>query len=647
MVKTVISAEQYKDLREKERNDGTKSSPKALEERQHGAEDRPGLIVPSSGLNLAGIMRGAEILKQNGRTYGDTDIDPNKGDTRQRIDRAREVLPEPEEFYKDPKKALNEFARRIHKEDVVGDYFPAVLLLQQQQQDRLGLARNDILERSGAGNQIRELRASRRTQNSLDWNNREPDGSVSDEAVLRIEDRNEEIDRAILQLERDAAAEVLGDRAAEIEAEARGNLKVRQNAGDPGISELEMERRITDRMMSEAAEVRLETLEPELAREAEAKGEEFKTYDQLVAEEDAAWREKHETQSDFSDAMRDGNPDCSEYASLTAVSLAESGIPNVRVMGHTLSDDSYPMVGAHAYNIILDETGTNIIGVFEGTATTGAFKEVMNDVSLAEFEAGATLVTFEESAGWATYGTGSPANGKGLYQYDHQRGDLVTNIIQEADTELISQHKMEHLHSMTPEVMADQIIDMYEQYGDTIKIQGWIDMIRDDGNPAFAQAAQFLHDYEGEMPPPASLRNEIIDIVSEARTRGIANDNYDIAITEEDLYDLENAAAASMAGDMKIIFERLNDADPAYLETVQAQFPWLERAMDLMEGRPSYFEALTGNNRDDREAYYALRDIVRNYDISEEDFDELYKAASQVQSKDPGSDPSFNALQYY
>ncbi len=618
------------------------SSPYSLTGRNQANTDRPGLVDTSdTGTSWSGIMHGATILDMGGETYGDTTIDLSNADNRARIDRAKEAIPDDvTAIYataQDLGKFFDNFSARIHKPDVVGSYFPKVLELQAEQSQRLGLAQQSVL--AGVLSQIKDLRESRSLQNSADWSKRSSSGSVTNEAVKSIEGRNWTTELAILQIEREAAYEVLGqDAANEIESHARSNL------GD-FLNELDLERHVGASLMRAAAEARMPEIDAQLRAEAEANGtgETFRTYNQLVQDERDAWDQKHNSQSDFSHAMRDGNPDCSEYASLSAVSLEESGIPNLRVMGHTMSDSDYPIVGAHAYNVILDETGQNIVGVFEGTALAGSFRPVMNDVSLAEFEAGATLVTFSDESGWNTYGTGSPANGRDLLDYDHERDELVCNLIEHQDLALIQEQKMEHLHELRPAVIADRIIDLYEQYGtedtspyasDNIRVQGWLDGIRDDGNPAFAQAAQLLQDYRGEMPPPESLRQQIIDIVDRAQDRGLATNNYDLAITEDDLFELERPASASLAEDLKPVLDQLRDAQPSTLATLNEQNPWLPEAMALMDGKVSYGEsfhkAYDENDRSHLDAYARLSDIVRDNDISLEDVEDLTDTAKHV-----------------
>ena len=392
--------------------------------------------------------------------------------------------------------------------------------------------------------------------------------------------------------------------------------------------------------MRAAAEKKLPEVEAQKRAEAEAKGEEFKTHAELKAEEEALWQKKHETQTDFADAIKDGNPDCSEYASLSAISLEQSGIPNLRVMGHTTDDSKYASVGAHAYNVILDQSGQNIVGVFEGTATSGAFRQVMNDVSLTEFEAGKTLVTFNEEAGWSTYGTGSPAKGQSLQDYKTQK------TIERHDTALIAETKMDHLRELKPEAMADNLIEIYEQYGERLKVQGWLDLIRDDGNPAFAQAAQLLHDYQGEMPPPEELRQQVIDIVSETKARGLENQDFEIAITEQDIFGLDDTGATYLGDELKTVFDKLQDVDPSRLAEFQQENPWLTEAMDLMKGKSSWGDALKENtdivlNRTDAtespnyEAHSRLQDIVRNNDISMDALEKLRDIAYSPEAYAP------------
>ena len=362
-------------------------SPHSVKGGQPG-QDRPHFVDTSeTGISWSGMIRGSDIIELDGETYGDTNIRLDNADTLERINRAREVIPQDtDSLYSDPNQMaafFDTFAARIHQDDVVGDYFPEVKDLQRKQDVLLEAARDRVLE-GGALEEIRALEESRQAQNTIDWRNRSQNGAVTDAAVRDIEERNEYFDILVLDVQRQAALETLGaERAAEIEAEAR--------AGVGNLSDYDMQHRIVARLMDAASRARLPEVEAEQRAQAAARGEDFSTYDELVAQEKAAWNRKHAGQDDFADAMRDRNPDCSEYASLSAVSLAQSGIQNLRVMGHVMHDDRFAMVGAHAYNVILDEAGENVIGVFEGTATTGAFRQVMNNVSLAEFEAGQNI----------------------------------------------------------------------------------------------------------------------------------------------------------------------------------------------------------------------------------------------------------------
>lgn len=568
----------------------------------------------NSGLLGSGMLRGRHIVALKGETYGDTDISLDNPDTRARVDRARSVIPEDKaELYADPKKMkafFDTFAARIHKQDVVGDYFPDVLLLQRQQSAIMSQAKEAVIGEVAAS-EIVALEQARTQQNSSDWARRSESGAVTNEAVIAIEERNEEIDRAILEIKKQAALEVLGEEAAQVEFDARDGL-----INGP-VSESDMEERVVAHLMQAAAEKKLPEVEAVMRAEAEAKGEEFKTHAELKAEEDAAWAQKHATQDDFADAIRDGNPDCSEYASLTAVSLAESGIPNLRVMGHTMSDSDFPIVGAHAYNVILDQDGENVIGVFEGTATSGTFRQVMNDVSLEEFKAGKTLVTHSAEAGWSTYGTGHPAEGKPLNGWTDDN-KLVSNVIEAHDVALIAQAKQDYIRELDPQLMADQMIETYRQYGDDIKVQGWIDMARDDGNPAFAQAAQLLHDYQGS---PEDLRGQLTQMIAESNGRASAENNYDQAVTPEALAGLEDGASIEYAKKIKVILDNVNSAD---LDNLQQQYPWLAEVRSVMaDVNISYTDALVNSDDATKDAYFRVADIVRDNDIGVQDMQNL------------------------
>ena len=210
-------------------------------------------------------------------------------------------------------------------------------------------------------------------------------------------------------------------------------------------------------------------------------------------------------------------------------------------------------------------------------------------------------------------------------------------MIERNDTALLADVKRQSLYQLQPEAMADKIIDIYEQYGDIPRVQGWLDMIRDDGDPAFAQAAQLLHDYEGPMPPPAELRDQIVDIVANARDRALSSDRYDIAITPEDLYELERPASASLADDLKAAMDNLNDLDPQDLAALEQQYAWLPEARALMNGQVGYGEALDLAIRHDDdaalEAYDRLGNIVRDNDISIDDLNALNEASREIQTK--------------
>ena len=176
----------------------------------------------------SGMIRGSGIIELNGETYGDTNINLKNEDNLARIKRAQEVIPEEtEELYQKPDKMaafFDAFAKRIHQKDVVGDYFPEVLVLQAQQNALMAAAYDSVLS-GGAVEQIRALEESRNTQNSIDWAKRSPTGAVTNEAVLSIEQRNEEVELAILDVKKLAAIETLGhEEAARIETSARQGL---------------------------------------------------------------------------------------------------------------------------------------------------------------------------------------------------------------------------------------------------------------------------------------------------------------------------------------------------------------------------------------------------------------------------------------
>lgn len=591
-------------------------------------DSRPGFVDNDQGTSWSGMIRGNEIVNNGGETYGDTDIDPTKGDTRDRIEQAKAPVKD-KDFYgsnlSDMVIIMDQFARGLHRPDVVGSYFPAVKKVQAEQKALVNEGTSRVLS-DEQRQAIADLRESQVAQNTANWSRRDEQGVVEDEAVIAIEGTNEVTSLGVLEIEKQAASEVLGDRAAEIEAAAR--------TGVEGLSDLDTERRVVTALMEEAGKAKLTP-------------EETTKLEELKVEEDRLWDEKHDNQTDFADAIRDGNPDCSEYASMTAVSLAESGINNVRVMGHVLHDSDYASVGAHAYNVILDESGENIVGVFEGTATSGAFKQVMNGVSLAEFEAGATLVTYNEESGWSTYGTGAPAQGRNLMDFvdDPDRpGEktFVENIIERRDMDAIGEAKMEYAQNVNPEMVADQIIEMYAQYGDDMKVQAWIDDIRDgrypsdDGHPAFAQAAQIMQDYSGPMPPPAQIRDRIMEIVADSQDRALASDNYDLAITPEILQRLDGPASNSLGADLKDVINRL-DSIPADQLTDK---PWLTEVKALSDqigdvpfaysrDSKTAFDYSEEGDSSYYDAYMQLASIVRQHDITREDLQDLQQSTPQ------------------
>ena len=602
-----------------------KTSPERTFQNAETSSDRPGLVTNINGTSWSGMMRGQAIIDNDGETHGDTDIKLDNTDTRERVDRAKKVL-EGQDFYNMSLIAqialMDQFAQRIHQSDVVGSYFPAVTRIKAQQ---------DNLKAEGASRVLSEdqkeliagLREAQVAQNTAQWSRRDDNGVVEDAAVQAVEENNTDTTLAILQIERDAAYEVLGqEEASRIENEARRGIH--------DLSDIDVERRVVASLMDQASEAKLTK-------------EEKAELENLKAEEDRLWDEKHQNQTDFADAIRDGNPDCSEYASLTAVSLTESGINNVRVMGHVVHDSDFPMVGAHAYNVILDESGQNVIGVFEGTATSGTFKKVMKPVSLQDFENGATLVTYNNESGWSTYGTGSPAQGRDFMDFVDNpdapgQQDLVCNIIEQRDVSAMGKAKMDYVQSLNPEVVADQIIGIYNQYGDAVKVQGWIDGIRDglfpgdDNNPAFAQAAQILHDYDGPMPPPPEIRARIVDIVDNAQDRALNNNNYDLAITPEVLHKLEGPVSRSMARDLKVLADKMDDLSAEKRQELLADKPWLTRVEALSDkiGDVSSLKALD-ISIDQGDSTYAdqyeqIASIVRQHDVNQSDLSDIRQA---------------------
>lgn len=586
--------------------------------------NRPGLVVNTQGTSWAGMINAQEIVENGGRTYGDTDIDLSNTDTQNRVNKAKEVLNE-KSFYQmsivEQMILMDQFARRIHQDDVVGSYFPEVRQVRAQIDNLINEGVNRVLSEDQL-KEIQALRASQVARNNSAWSRRDQNGVVENDSIIEIEETNEETTLAVLEIQKQAAYEVLGfDRAQEIEQESLRGIS--------NLSTEDVERRVVTALLHEAGQ---EKLTEEERSELSALGQ----------REDQLWQEKHNSQSDFADAIRDGSPDCSEYASLSAVSFAQSQINSVRVMGHVLHDDDFPMVGAHAYNVILDESGQNVIGVFEGTATSGSFKQVTNNVSYEDFQNGTTLVTYSSESGWSTYGTGSPAQGRDLLDFVDNpdvpgQKDLVTNIIEARDVSAIGAAKSEFVRNLSPDAVADQIIDLYEQYGDTIKVQGWIDGIRDGNypsdtsNPAFAQAAQLLHDYNGEMPPPMDIRDRLIRVVQDAQQRAIATGDYDIAITPEVLHELDGPASASLADDLKQIVDRLS---PEQIQELSQTAPWMTEVAHLADqiGDTSYRESLRQATREgDHEKsdlYAQIGSIVRAHNISEQAVDALQDLSS-------------------
>jgi hypothetical protein len=607
-------------------------SPESSFPKPAATDIRPGFISNNQGTAWSGLMRGNEIINNGGTTYGDTNIDFTNSDTRARIDRAKEPL-EKKSFYStsfsEQAILMDQFARRIHQSDVVGSYFPAVLKVQAKQNHLIleGVSRVLSKEQSTF---IQGLRNAQVAQNTAKWSQRDEHGVVENSAVVEVEETNTEVNLAILQIEKEAAFSVLGHKKAmEIEFQARNSMD--------SLSEIDLERQVVASLMDEAGKAKLTTYEKQELVD-------------LKTEENQLWDKKHENQSDFADAIRDGNPDCSEYASLTAVSLAESGIKNIRVMGHVMHDSDFPLIGAHAYNVILDETGENVIGVFEGTATSGTFKQVMNDVSLEDFEKGATLVTHNAESGWSTYGTGAPAQGHDFLDFvddpdNPGEMNLVTNIIRRCDVNAIAEAKMEYTQNLEPEIIADQIIGIYEQYGEGIKVQGWIDGIRDgmyagdnNNNPAFAQAAQILHDYKGTMPPPMQLRNSIIEIVKNSQDRALTNKDYDLAITPEVVHMLDGPASRSLAADIQVA---LSNITPDELAALSADKPWLSEVHNLVEeignvpygsnryNTKSAFDYAEEGDNSYLEAYNQIASIVRQQDITLSDLQDLQQPNPQ------------------
>lgn len=587
---------------------------------------KPGLITNVLGTPWSGMIKGSDIIGQGGTTYGDTTIKLGNPDTRNRVEAAKRPLRD-HDFYKaDPKQQaalLNKFAANLHQNDVVGSYFPTVLLLQAQQQAIINAGKERILN-ADQSSAIADLRREQVARNTALWARKDKKGVVEDASVVAIEENNVTTQLAILQIEIEAATEVLGaDKAAKLQAAVMRDVD--------GLSELDVQQRIAAELTEEAAKTKLTA-------------EETAKLEELKKAEDTAWGEKHEKQKDFVDAIKDGNPDCSEYASMTAVALAEMGIKTMRVMGHTMSDTDYPSIGAHAYNLVLSEDGQTILGVLEGTAKSGAFREVMNGVTLAEFQAGKTLVTFNEEAGWSTYGTGAPAKGRNLdeFVYDPKTdtGHFVRDEIEAADVSAIAKAKMDYVNSMSPEAVADQLIGIYHQYDDSVKIQAWIDDIRDgmipgdNTNPALAQAAQILHDYRGLMPPPPEMRDRIIEIVRDAQSRAKTDNNYDLAITPEALQMLEEPAASKLASDIK---EALDKLSPDQIQSLSQTMPWLAEAVQINKriGNVPYgysrteksaFDHAHEGNETFLDAYSEIASLVKNNDISSEDLSALRTA---------------------
>lgn len=255
-------------------------------------------------------------------------------------------------------------------------------------------------------------------------------------------------------------------------------------------------------------------------------------------------------------------------------------------------------------------------------------------ITLSDFQNGQTLVTYNDQAGWQTYGTGKTELVEFEYQGEDKsylslkgrRSDIARN-----DTALMAETKAEWTRSQTPEMLAERVFDLCEQYGEQATSNLHVELAMENIDPRLASALEVM----ARRPEGISFE-EYQNTSDYKQLEGLlSNDGYslDQAFTFQHIDDYEDAW---LDVELSEQLHRVINKNPEALEEHYADKPWLREVVDLLEGRPDYTDSLihrlTDATPEDLDAYERVQSLIRHKDISLDDIKDLSRPEPDVQS---------------
>jgi hypothetical protein len=599
-------------------------------------------------LTGTGVISADYIIESGGQTYDDTTIDLKNPDTKERLAKAQAFLASKDtkglfdtanEYDAERKKKVeeerakffNNFAAEMQKPEIVGPYFQKVTELEAREAEILSKGYARILS-PAESTQIAGIEKTQSETRSATFTSLNTSSDIK--AQLKpLEDNSLKTDNAVLDIRKKASERVLGSAAEKVSAKAKQEVSLATDY----LSSTEIKAREVTRLESAAAEASLTTEEKTELAEVRTK-------------KDEAWKDKHKSEKDFSDAIKNNSQDCSEFSSFSAVALKKKGFDVKKVCGHVYEDGD-DMVGSHAYNVVLEKRNgvSYVAGVFDATAPDASFRKVTNDVTLADFEKKhTTLVTFNEKSGWTTYGTGKYEGGRASkqdmqYEYVIDAEDKIVRT----DTKLIAKEKIEYTRNLDPKMLTDKLHNMMEQYNishDNFDGRVLLDLAKEHKNPRMAAAMELLvglPDRDKATAEQLAVYAKADDLLS---NKDIADKDLSrVAVTEHTIAEYESSwPALKVARDLHTLVNS-KDITPE----MKQQNPWLGEVEKLLKGKADYTDSLLARSYKN---YERVETLVMDNNISFKQVEALSAeaekakmASTKLELQEPGKALASNA----
>jgi hypothetical protein len=604
--------------------------------------------------NGTGVVSG-ETINQTGKTFGTTTLDTTQANTAMRLANAQSFLTPNSvktafggtggEARKRRAKFFNNFSHRIHhsagvnQPALVGPYFPAITKLEEEERQILSRANLSILT-TEEQNFIRDLKVAQVETHRAAFKG---EAVPNLEEIQALEVSDLDATRQILAIKRTAAERVLAETAPEGKAEEVISQTDKEVEGAcSSLSSVEIESRKVERLMKAAADAKLENPEREKDEGQREQLQADKTrLAQIKEQKDKLWKDKFAGERDFQDAIGNNSVACSEYASFSAVSLtrafssadlAREGVRTEKATGHVYKEGDR-WVGSHAYDVIVEKRdGTDYVtAVFEGTSPNNSYKEVMNNVTLEDFKKNhATLVTFNERTGWATYGTGNFDNAT---PKDKEKSVILNNDnIVATDTQLIAEQKIEYIRGLDSRALTDRIHQLVQQYNitdakDNFDGNVMLSLAEDHENPRFAAAMKMLAGLPDRVQatPEQLAQYQKVDALLSNQDITDSRELTRLAVTEQTIAGFEKKWPAVKS------IERLHEIVNADGFKITAQMrednPWLEEAAQLLRGKDTYSHSI---GKPDGAAYDRVKTMVMDNQVSMAKIDAIEKTLAPV-----------------